>query len=412
MNELLFPALLGLGAVAAALVSYAIARTVQRKRRAAALRAPRPWQPGTLEAWVERGWLDPARVDALPREISPARVLYEWARTDPEVVTHWQITQPLVPETPVEAIVRELWSRLPEAVAITARARLSEALGRASAVWGGAEHGWNGRPLALLASALSKKGRTLPLVGLDDLTAAPLPALTQGSTMAAQADGPDLLLALAALQRAAPAFLHPLAPRQGARESLVSGLSTQIGTDVGRKIGAGLGAALGPIGSLVGQHLGGMMGALGGKALAQQALPDHLVAALKETERALRDLGELAATTDFERAASLPVAAILEMGKQVESRRSRRAAGFRERIWPSQGLSLIEESLLAAVGELKGFRGAADQFVAAARKSDPAVAGGMILQNPWLVRALPGGVERLNAARAALNAAAALMRRS
>jgi hypothetical protein len=35
----------------------------------------------------------------------------------------------------------------------------------------------------------------------------------------------------------------------------------------------------------------------------------------------------------------------------------------------------------------------------------------MILQNPWLVRKLPGAVEKLNAARLALNAAATLIRR-
>ena len=60
--------------------------------------------------------------------------------------------------------------------------------------------------------------------------------------------------------------------------------------------------------------------------------------------------------------------------------------------------------------ELRVHREAAAHFAAIARKAPEPVAGGMILQNPWLVLALPEGVERINEARRALNDAAMSLR--
>jgi len=92
----------------------------------------------------------------------------------------------------------------------------------------------------------------------------------------------------------------------------------------------------------------------------------------------------------------------------IRQDRSRR---LRERVWPTRGLGAVEEVLRVALSQLHDYRAAGDRFVATARAAADAVAGGMILQNPWLVRDLPGAVERLNAARQALNRAAGVIRR-
>jgi hypothetical protein len=247
---------------------------------------------------------------------------------------------------------------------------------------------------------------------MDDLTAAPLSGPLKGLALAEAAEGVDLVLALAALRQTRPRFMHPLAPRSNPAGSLIEGMSTQVASDLGRRLGAGLGAVLGPIGSLVGQHVGGMVGAMGGKALVQQSLPERITEALKETEAALSRLGKIAETDDFARAARQPADVILELGKQLELVREARSRRFRERIWPTSGLRALEVVLYVALAEMKGYRTAAELFITTARKAPEPVAGGMVLQNPWLVRSIPGSVEKLNAARATLNRAAVAIRGS
>ena len=390
---------------------YWIARYVSRRKQAALFRGPRPWQLPTLQRWVEEGWLDPQAVQALPAELSPAALFYEWAAADPEAARCWRFREPVLPETPLEAIVADAWDNLPAELRARSRERLGAAVQTASQWWGGVEQGWNGRPFALLAASVGKKQAELPLLPMDDLTAAPLPLPISGE-MAAEGDGPELVLALAALRRAQGLFSHPLAPRQDQAGSMIQGLSTKVATDVGRKVGAGIGAVLGPIGSMIGQYLGGMAGELGGKAISTQMLPEAVQGALKETEAALVRLGELAGTDAFAKAAGTPAEAILEIGKRVEVARQDRSRGLRERLWPTPGLALVEEVLRFTLGELEAHRAAAIHFTATARKAPEAVAGGMILQNPWLVGRISGGPERLSAARQALNRAAGVIRRS
>ena len=66
----------------------------------------------------------------------------------------------------------------------------------------------------------------------------------------------------------------------------------------------------------------------------------------------------------------------------------------------------------STLAELHDYRSAAEFFIVAARKAPEPVAGGMVLQNPWLVRSIPGAVEKLNTARATLNRAAGEIRGS
>ena len=413
MSELPLQLLIGTLTLLPCVAAYWVARLISRRKTAALFRLPRPWQDQTLQGWADLGCLDPDGAGTLPAELVPAVVFYEWAGADPDAAQYWRFREPLNEKTPVEAMVRDAWSAMPDAARTRGRERLAAALAASASWWGGAERGWNGRPFVLLPGAISRKQAALPLLPLEDLTAAPLPMPLRGERLPAgpdQAEAVDLVLALAALRRSACGFMHPLAPGADSKESLVAGLSQQVGTDVGRRIGAGLGAVLGPIGSMVGQYLGARAGALGGKALAQQALPTAISGALQETEGALAELGGLVETDDFVRAASQPAETILERGKHLEIRRQDRSRGLRERLWPTPGQVMIEAALQVAVGELKAYRGAAEHFVQTARKSPRAVVGGMLLQNPWMVRVLPGGADRLNAARAALNRAAHALR--
>ncbi|MCC2667765.1 MAG: hypothetical protein K0Q72_236 [Armatimonadetes bacterium] len=402
--------LIGVAGVAVLLLAYWIMRVKARRRLTHALRVSRPWQRPTLERWVKQGWLDPELLGALPAQIAPMTVLYEWARVDPQVTREWRLREPVVPETPFEAVIRDVWRNLSDAEQARAAAVLAKAVTEAGPWWGGAERGWNGRPLSVLASAIGKKQQDLPLLGMEDLTAAPLPGAINAAEAAGVADGEELVLMLAALRRTTPRFMHPLAPKSSPTSSLVAGMSAQVGTDIGRRIGAGLGAALGPIGSMVGQYVGGLAGAMGGKALVKQALPERITAALKETETALAALGRLAETDDFARAARQPADRILELGKQVESIREARSRGLRERLWPSAGLIAVEVTLRVTLAQLQDYRTAADFFIATARKAPEPVAGGMVLQNPWMVRSIPGAVEKLNTARSTLNRAAGAIR--
>ncbi len=391
--------------------AYAGGRFVAGRRALAALRAPRPWQPPTLHAWLQRGWILPEAAETLPDALAPAQVFYEWARAETASAAGWRLRDRPDADTPFEAVVRDAWSSLPESARPAAEARLREAVREAASWWGGSERGWNGRPLALSAAVVGKKQAGLPLLPLPDLTAAPLP-FPGGAGAAAEAEGPDLLLLLAALRHSTPRFVHPLAPRADTQESMIAGLSTQVGSSVGAQVGAGLGAALGPIGAMVGRHLGEIVGRLGGKALADQSLPEPLAAALKETEAALARLGRLVEHEAFRQAVRGPEESILATGRALESVREARSGRLPERVWPSAGLRLTEGCMRHALVELQGYRAAQEHFLKEARSAPAAVAGGMILQNPWLARTLPEGPERLTAARSALNRAALALKRA
>jgi hypothetical protein len=401
--------LIGGGAALLLLLLYGFGRWRARRRQRAALRMPRRLRKDTLAEWTARGWLQPA-AEGLPAGLSPAEVFLEWAWTDPDAAAHWRLGKASPAGASVETLVREAWSRLPEGAKPASNQRLRAAVEEAGTWWGGAPKGWNRRPLVVQAGAVGKKQQGLPLLPVEDLTGAPEP-FPVATRELAEAEGPDLVLLLAVLRHASPSYTHPLAPGKGGN-SLIAGLAPQVATDIGRRVGGGLGAALGPIGSMVGQYLGEMAGSLGGKALAEQSVPAELAGPLKETEAALERLGELAGTEAFPRAAKEPEERIVELGGRLEGARERRARGLRERLWPTPGFSLVEVVMQAAMEDLRGYRAAAEHFAATARKGPPAVAGGMLLQNPWLVRSLPEGVERLNAARGALNRAALALKRS
>jgi hypothetical protein len=141
-------------------------------------------------------------------------------------------------------------------------------------------------------------------------------------------------------------------------------------------------------------------------------LPEQIQSALAETEKALARLGELAMEDAFAAAALRPADAVLEFGKRQEAAREDRARRLRERLWPTSGLAAVEETLRVALTELAAYRAAGAHFAQTARRSPEAVAGGMILQNPWLAGLLPGGAERLTAARQSLNRSAVVIRKS
>jgi len=411
MSDLTLQIIIGVLTALPFVLFYWIARAVARRRLASLFRLPRPWQPPTVQAWVEQGWLEPQAAGALPQELSPAVVFYEWGGADPEVARHWQFREPTRATTPVEAFVRDAWAQLPADVAARSRERLAAATASAADWWGGAEKGWNGRPLVLPASAVSRKQAGLPLLPLDDLTAVALPGPFDAARLARDAEGADLVLALAALRRMGPRFIHPLASRADPTVSMVEGLSTRVATDLGRRLGAGLGAALGPLGSMVGQYLGELAGTVGGKALAQQALPEAVSGAVRDAETALARLGQVGETEELAEAARLPAEAILARGRRLEGARAARSRRLRERFWPTSGLALVEETLRVALRELQEYRAAADLLIAATRQASETAAGGILLQNPWLAAGLRGGAERLSAARAALNRAAAALHR-
>src|SRR5687768_11774699 len=139
MSDLTLPLLIGALTAAPFILLYWVMRYVARRKVGLALRAARPWQLPTLQGWVERRWLEPELVEALPGELSPAVVFYEWAWADPEVPRHWRFRQPVNAQTPVEAMVRDAWGNLPEPERARTRERLAEAVSAAGTWWGGAE---------------------------------------------------------------------------------------------------------------------------------------------------------------------------------------------------------------------------------------------------------------------------------
>src|SRR5262249_48957078 len=152
----------------------------------AALRQPRPLQAATLEEWAVRGWLQGELAGLLPGALSPVDILYEWVWADPQIVRAWRFRERGTAHLPHEALVRDLWANLAAPDRERSAARLREAAAVAGSWWGGAERGWNRRPLVVLASSVGRKERGLPLAPLDDLTAAPLPAPLDAARVAAE----------------------------------------------------------------------------------------------------------------------------------------------------------------------------------------------------------------------------------
>ncbi|HEU4754453.1 MAG TPA: hypothetical protein VFU47_15195, partial [Armatimonadota bacterium] len=357
--------LIGIGAALLLALLCGVGRWRARRRQRALFRQSRAIRKATVAGWVERGWLGEGG-GALPRQLSPAEVFLEWAWVHPEAAAHWKLRAAATPDAGLEEMLKEVWGALPGPVREASSERLAAALKEAPVWWGGAERGWNGRPLVVQEGAVSRKQAALPLLPIEDLTGAPSRLPLDADAVLREADGPEQLLLLAALRGAVPEYTHPLAPPGDSRASLVSGLSGQVTTDLGRRVGAGLGAALGPIGSMVGQYLGEMAGALGGKALARQAVPAEVAGVLEETERALSELGALAGTEAFARAVEAPAEQILELGGRLEKIREKRARGLRERLWPTPGQALLEATMRLALDRLHGYRAATDHFVKAA----------------------------------------------
>lgn len=417
MNELPLQVLVGALALTPLPLTYWLWKYLGRRRLARAWRAVRPLQPGTIARWEALGVLRPELRDALPGLLSAPQVFLEWAAVDPEAARWWHFREFPREECPLEALVAAAWEAQPEARRPAAEAALRDAVKEAAAWWGGAERGWNRRPLAVPPSLLPRPGRRGAETGrlllpLDDLTAAPLPGVLAVEPLLTAGSGPELVLALALLRRQAPRYTHPLAPGAGSTASLVSGIGEQVGTDVGRRVGASLGAALGPLGSMVGRYVGELAGRAGARRLAEEVLPEPLATALRETETALAALGALVADEAFARAVKAPEEEVLRVGRTLELIREARARRITERLWPGAGQALLEEVLREALAELHACRTVAAVLLKGARSSPPVVAGGILLQNPWLVRPLPAGPRRLTAARTALNRAAMLLRRA
>lgn len=387
-----------------------IGRWVVRRRFRRIWRVARPWQPATLTRWAERGWLPPEDLERLPVELSPSGVFLEWAWSDPEGAAGIRLREPLRPDTPFEAVLLDAWQSLPAPERESSLTRLREALREGRTWWGGAEKGWNRRPIALPTGELTQREHTLPCLEMTDLTAAPDSAPLDCRRMADEAEGPDLVLALTVIRHQRPRFSHPLAANTGATHSLVQGLSSRIGADVGRRIGGSLGAALGPIGTMVGQYVGEMAGTLGAKTLTRQSLPGEVESVLKGVELRLHELGSLRESPGYERACDEPAQAILRAGQGLDLLRDARKRRLRERFWPTTGLLVLEEAMWALLAELKIYRTAGQVLLRVSRKVHAVVAGGILVQNPWLVRTLPDGPERLSQARRALNQANSTLR--
>jgi hypothetical protein len=394
-------------------ILYWVARYLARRRQAEAFRRERPWQEPTLRRWAERGWLVPERLPLFPPALSPPAVPLEWAITDPEVAQGWSLRESLHPEVPVEALLDDLWRGLAPAKQQQSTRLLRRSLAEAVQPWAGAEAGWNHRPLVLPADKLGKQRDPLPVAALDDLTAAPGPGpiTPEAAEDGRGAEGPDLVLMLFAARRSAPQYLYPLAVKEGGKQTLISQLSRRVGTDMGRQLGARVGSALGPIGMIVGGYLGGMAGTLGGNAVANQALPAEVSGAAQMATGALQKLGALVEAPEFPRSAAQPEERIRGVGAALDAARQDRNRRFRERIWPTASLALLEETQREALGEFQRYRAAQALLVRVARKADPAVAGGILLQNPWLVRLIPEGPARLTMARNTLNRAVVALRR-
>ena len=393
------------------IVAFYVGRFISRRRDGREFRRPQSLDAGWSARWLEQGWLKPeCPLETLPESLSLAETAAEWARVDPEILTEWRLTRRESESVDLPEAVATLWQRLsPEAAERTTEC-LRGAIEASRTWWSDGASGWTGRPLIVLASHLPRKPQGLPLVAVDDLTAAPVEGPL--TSAAAQADGPELVLLWAVHRRAAPAYTHPLATGGDQVTSIVRDMSGQVARDLGKRMGSRLGGALGPLGSMVGGYLGGLAGSMGSQKLAEQMVPEGMESALDDVTDALGDLGELVHSEEMTEALELPEAAIIRHGGQLEAARQRRARRLRERIWPTGGLALGEECIRLALDDLQGYRDATGHFLKAAQKAPPAVAGGLLLQNPWLCSALPEGPERITVARRELNAAAAALNRA
>ena len=390
-------------------IAFWIWRWRARQRLVAWLHTPRPWPRAWGTEWRRSGWLAPGWDAAeLPAELSVTQVLYDWAWADPDVLEHLSLRGVALggPGLGLEPLLSALWVNLPEPVRATTQERLAARLRASYSWWTGAESGWTGRPLLMDAARMPKGAAALPLVAVEDLTAAPIPGPFRVEKLISDAPAPLWPLLLALQRRTPPRFMHPLAVGQGEGESLVAGLSQRVGTTVGQRIGAGLGSILGPIGSMLGQHVGGMLGAAGAQQLAGKMVSPQVGTALEQVSAAVSGLGATLAGKDLVRALMLPEKALLDLGAQWQARVARRGGRLRERLARSAELTLAEECLVLAADALRGYRDAQPVFFSIAEKGGDLVTGGLVLQNPWMATANPEASERLQEARSALNRAA------
>jgi hypothetical protein len=390
-------------------IMFWIWRWRARQRLVAWLHTPRAWPRAWGAEWRRSGWLAPGwELADLPAELSLTQVLYDWAWADPDVLEHLSLRGAPVggEQVGLEPLLSALWVNLPEPARAATQERLAARLRASYSWWTGAEHGWTGRPLLMDATRMPKASAALPLVAVEDLTAAPIPGPFRVEKLISDAPAPLWPLLLALQRRTPPRFMHPLAVSQGEGESLVAGLSHKVGTTVGQRIGAGLGSILGPIGSMLGQHVGGMLGAAGAKQLAGKMVSPQVETALEQVSVAISGLGATVTGKELARGLMLPEKALLDLGAQWQKRVARRGGRLRERLARSVELTLAEECLVLAADALRGYRDAQPVFFAIAEKGGDLVTGGLVLQNPWMATAKPEAAERLQEARAALNRAA------
>lgn len=387
-------------------LAYGVARLVARRRLAAWLHEPRPLESGAAARWPE--WFAPGwRREELPETLSLAVTLAEWAGADPDVLAELRLARAWrnLPAGSLRDLVQRAWEALPPEARRRSAERLRTALRQLEGWWSGAERGWTGRPFVLPPAAAPRKGEPAACLVAEDLTAAPRPGpLTRRA--AGEAPDAELPLLYTLQRRTAPRFVHPLAPPGSPLATAVSTLAGDLAVQVGQRIGARFGAILGPIGAAVGQYLGGMAGKLAGSRVRSVELPAALRDGFAEAEAALARLGELAAGEAWERALAEPEERVLRRGGDWERIRARRARWWREKLWPTLEVAAIEAAMEVALGELRGLRTVSAHLRDRTPQLDAVLRGGIVLQNPWLARALPGGPEGLSAARRALNALA------
>ncbi len=396
--EDMLPVLVAAAVLGVGWPTWGLLRWSRKRAMARALRSPLRGWGETQAAWRESGALTGGW--GLPRELSALDLLHAWAWCDPDSVS--RLANPGAGALTAEAI----WTTLPTAHRDAAEARLRDAVARAGTWWGGAEQGWNGRPLLLPKGSIGRQALSA-VIAVEDLTGAPKPAGLNLDRCAELAPA-ELPVILAALRNAVPDLLHPLQPAKATGPT--GGMHVELGSSLGRRVGGGLGAVLGPIGSMVGQYLGELVGRKGAESIARPELPPALAGALTEAEEALEGLGALAEAGAFSEAVREPEELILAHGRELERLREARAGRIRERIWSTGGMLVLGELVRATADELQDYRDAAALLRKVAAAGPATVRGGLLLQNPWLVRRLQNGPSSLSATRAALNRAARALR--
>lgn len=407
------PVLIGLLTAAPFALLYGLLRFLARGRLARELEGPRLWG-GFLEeigAWLEKDW----GLDDLPPALPLSAALAVWAEADPAILRDWRLPRRQArevngPGVSLTASMAALWEALPEAARERTAPLLREAIAGRISAWSGAERGWNGQPFILPSRVSRVQDAEMRVVVVADLTSAPAPGPLRARQAADEA-APWALPLLLALQRLTPPLRKNPLGRSAAALPELSEITQQVGVDVGRRVGARMGGVLGPVGSAVGRYVGGLLGKAGARNLvtAHATRPD---AALDEVQRALERLGEVVEDPAFARALRQPEEGWLALGREFYAGSTRRRAALREYFWPSPEQALGDACLRHASAELRAYRRSAAPFAAAALKANPLVRGGILLQNPWIAVALPGGPEAMSAARAALNRSALAARPS